>query len=87
MLAAAHRIIGVDLLGVGTSKRCGGAYDVPTWARRLGARPDRLGVTRVTAIGHSSGCLLATSLAEQRPGTVLALALIDMGPKSQRQAS
>jgi pimeloyl-ACP methyl ester carboxylesterase len=80
LLAAAHRIIRVDLLGIGTSAHSGGVYDVPTWARRLAAGLDRLGVTRVTAIGHSSGCMLATSLAEQQPDRVQALALIDMGP-------
>ena len=80
LLAAEHRIIRVDLLGGRTSARSGAVYNVPTWARRVGAGLDRLGVTRVTVVGHSSGCMLATSLAEQRPDTVVALALIDMGP-------
>ena len=80
LLATAHRIIRVDLLGVGTSAGSGGTYDVPTWARRLAVVLGRLGMTRVTVIGHSSGCMLATSLAEQQPGLVAALALIDMGP-------
>jgi pimeloyl-ACP methyl ester carboxylesterase len=80
LLAAAHRVIRVDLLGGGSSTGSGGVYNVPTWARRVGAALDRLGVTRVTAIGHSSGCMLVTSLAEQRPDRVVALALIDMGP-------
>ena len=34
----------------------------------------------MTVIGHSSGCTVATALAEQRPDAVAALALIDMGP-------
>jgi pimeloyl-ACP methyl ester carboxylesterase len=80
VLAQAHRILRVDLLGGGTSSHSSGVYDIPTWARRIAAALDRLGVTRVTVIGHSSGCMLATSLAEQRPETVVALALIDMGP-------
>jgi pimeloyl-ACP methyl ester carboxylesterase len=79
LLAAAHRIIRIDLLGCGTSTHSS-VYNVPAWARRVGAGLDRLGVTRVTVIGHSSGCMLATSLAEQRPDRVVALALIDMGP-------
>jgi pimeloyl-ACP methyl ester carboxylesterase len=41
---------------------------------------DRLGAGRVTAIGHSTGGCVATALAEQRPGLVSALALIDIGP-------
>jgi pimeloyl-ACP methyl ester carboxylesterase len=37
-------------------------------------------VSRVTVIGHSSGCVVATALAEHRPDAVVALALIGMGP-------
>jgi pimeloyl-ACP methyl ester carboxylesterase len=37
-------------------------------------------VSRVAVIGHSSGCVVATALAEHRPDAVVALALIDMGP-------
>ncbi len=41
---------------------------------------DRLGAGQVTAIGHSTGGYVATALAEQRPGQVAALALINTGP-------
>ena len=34
----------------------------------------------MTVIGHSTGGSVATALAEQRPGVVAALALIDTGP-------
>ena len=77
-LAGASRVIRVDLLGHGRSGPAG--YDVAAQARRAGAVLDRLGVNRVTAIGHSSGGSVATALAEQRPGTVAALALINTGP-------
>lgn len=86
-LAAGFRVIAVDLLGCGRSTgvtRATGAtgadLDVPAQARRVGELLDLLGAARVTAVGHSSGCLVATSLAEQRPDIVGALALIDMGP-------
>jgi pimeloyl-ACP methyl ester carboxylesterase len=75
LLAAGHRVIRADLVGHGRS-----GYDVPAQARRAGAVLDTLGVNRVMAIGHSSGGSVATALAEQRPGTVAALALIDTGP-------
>ena len=39
----------------------------------MGTALDKLGVSRVTVIGHSGGCTVATALAEQRPGTVAAL--------------
>jgi len=79
-LAGACRVIRVDLLGHGKSTSPAGGYDIPAHARRIGAVLDRLGANRVTVIGHSMGCMVATSLAEQRPDKVAALALIDMGP-------
>ena len=78
-LAGACRVIRVDLAGHGRSTAAGG-YDIPAQARRAGAVLDRLGAGQVTAIGHSTGGCVATALAEQRPGLVSALALIDIGP-------
>ena len=80
LLAGAYRVIRVDLFGHGRSTSLAGGYDIPTHARRVGAALDMLGVSRVTVIGHSSGCTVATALAEQRPDVVAGLALIDMGP-------
>ena len=79
-LAAAFRVIRVDLLGCGKSTIPTGGYEIPTQAGRVAAALDKLGVRRVTVIGHSSGCTVATALAEQRPDTVVALVLIDFGP-------
>ena len=79
-LAGACRVIRVDLLGHGRSSSPAGGYGIPAQARRVGATLDRLGAGRVTAVGHSMGCMVATALAEQRPDKVAALALIDMGP-------
>jgi len=76
-LATACRVIRADMFG---DERPARGCDLPAQASRLGAELDRLGVDRVTVIGHSSGGMLATALAEQRPGLVAALALIDTGP-------
>jgi pimeloyl-ACP methyl ester carboxylesterase len=54
-LAAAYRVIRVDLFGHGRSASPAGGYDIPTQARRVGAALDRLGVGRVAVIGHSTG--------------------------------
>jgi pimeloyl-ACP methyl ester carboxylesterase len=78
-LAGAHRVIRVDLLGHGRSSPAAG-YDVPAQARRASAALDRLGAGRVTVVGHSSGGMVATALAEQRPGQVAAMVLINTGP-------
>lgn len=80
LLAGAYRVIRVDLLVRQRSTIPVGGYDVPTQARRVGAVLDQLGAHRVTVLGHSSGCMVATALAEQRTDAVVALALIDMGP-------
>jgi pimeloyl-ACP methyl ester carboxylesterase len=79
-LADAYRVIRVDLLGHGRSASPARGYDIPTQAGRVGRALDRLGVNQVTAIGHSTGGAMVTSLAEQRPDLVAALALIDIGP-------
>ena len=79
-LAAAYRVIRVDLFGHGRSASPAGGYDIPTQARRVGAALDRLRVGRAVVIGHSTGGSVATALAEQRPDLVAALALIDTGP-------
>jgi pimeloyl-ACP methyl ester carboxylesterase len=80
LLAGAYRVIRVDLLGRGSPADTADRYDIRAQARRVGAVLDRLGVSRVTVVGHSSGCTVATALAEQRPGAVAGLALIDFGP-------
>jgi pimeloyl-ACP methyl ester carboxylesterase len=79
-LASTFRVIRVDLLGCGKSTTPAGGYDIPTQASRVGDALDKLGVSRMTVIGHSGGCAVATALAEQRPDAVVALALIDFGP-------
>lgn len=81
LLTGSHRVIRIDLLGCGQSARPEGAsYAVPDQARRAGAALGRLGVEHAIVVGHSSGGLVATALAEQRPDLVTALALINTGP-------
>ena len=79
-LAGAHRVIRVDLLGSGSPASPADRYDIRAQGRRVGAVLDSLGVSQVTVVGHSSGCTVATALAEQRPAAVAGLALIDFGP-------
>jgi pimeloyl-ACP methyl ester carboxylesterase len=72
-LAGTNHVIRVDLLGPA-------GYDVPAQARLAAGALDQLDVERVTVVGHSSGGMVAASLAEQRSGLVTALALIGTGP-------
>jgi pimeloyl-ACP methyl ester carboxylesterase len=81
LLTGSHRVIRIDLLGCGRSAKPDGAsYAVPDQARRAGEALDRLGVECAVVVGHSSGGAVATALAEQRPGLVTAVVLIDSGP-------
>ncbi|MFI7227042.1 alpha/beta fold hydrolase [Nonomuraea angiospora] len=81
LLTASHRVIRIDLLGHGRSGQpADGSYAIPDQARRAGAALDRLGVEHAVVAGHSSGGVVATALAEQRPDLVTALALINTGP-------
>ncbi|MEV5786509.1 alpha/beta fold hydrolase [Streptomyces sp. NPDC052287] len=81
MLTGSHRVIRIDLLGHGRSaKPADRSYALPAQARRAGVALDRLGVEHAVVVGHSSGGVVATSLAEQRPDLVPALALVNTGP-------
>ncbi|MFP3962309.1 alpha/beta hydrolase [Actinomadura fulvescens] len=81
LLTDSHRVIRIDLLGHGQSaKPADRSYATRDQARRVGAALDRLGVRRATVVGHSSGGVVATALAEQRPDLLTALALINTGP-------
>ncbi|MEU6717885.1 alpha/beta hydrolase [Nonomuraea sp. NPDC046802] len=81
MLTTSHRVIRIDLLGHGRSaKPDDRSYATPDQARRSGVVLDRLGVEHAIVVGHSSGGVVATALAEQRPDLVTALVLINTGP-------
>ncbi|QGN32225.1 alpha/beta fold hydrolase [Microlunatus sp. Gsoil 973] len=84
-LTDSHRIVRIDLAGCGRS--CGrssapeaGSYGAPDQARLAAATLDRLGVGHAVVVGHSSGGVMATALAEQRPDLIDGLVLIDTGP-------
>ncbi|MBT2510730.1 alpha/beta hydrolase [Streptomyces sp. ISL-98] len=76
------RVVRVDLLGHGGSAKPADGYGIAQHARRVGAVLDQLGVRRATIVGHSTGGVVATSLAEQRRDLVAAIALIDTGPRA-----
>ncbi|WP_367318634.1 alpha/beta fold hydrolase [Streptomyces sp. HUAS ZL42] len=81
LLTGSHRVIRIDLLGHGRSaKPADRSYAIPDQARRAGVVLDRLGVEHAVVVGHSSGGVVASALAEQRPDLVTAVALINTGP-------
>ncbi|MFB7447692.1 alpha/beta fold hydrolase [Streptomyces sp. NPDC056194] len=81
LLTGSHRVIRIDLPGHGRSAEPDDrSYAVPDQAGRVGAVLERLGVERAVVVGHSSGGVVATALAEHRPDLVTALALVNTGP-------
>ncbi len=80
MLARDFRLIRVDLRGHGKSPSPRRGYDTAAHARGVAAVLDRLGVSRFSVVGHSTGGYVATALAEQRRDAVVALTVIDTGP-------
>lgn len=78
-LADHHDVICIDLPGMGHSEPPT-SYAVPSQATRVAELIDSLDVGPVTLVGHSSGGYVATSLAEQCPELVSAIALISTGP-------
>ncbi|WP_083700249.1 alpha/beta fold hydrolase [Mycobacterium sp. IS-836] len=79
-LAENHRVIRVDLLGHGRSAKPADGYTVAAQANMIASVLSELGVRTVIVVGHSTGGVIATALAEHPCGAVVALALIDSGP-------
>lgn len=75
-------VVRVDLLGHGRSAKPVDGYGIAEQACRIGAVLDDLDVRRAILVGHSTGGMVATSLAEQRRDLVAAIALIDTGPRT-----
>ncbi|MGH3757717.1 alpha/beta hydrolase [Actinophytocola sp.] len=81
LLTSVHHVIRIDLLGYGRSaKPDDGDYQIPGQGHLVAAALDRVGVEHCTVVGHSTGGVVATALAAQRPDLITALALINTGP-------
>jgi pimeloyl-ACP methyl ester carboxylesterase len=79
-LAMDHRVIRIDLIGHGGIAAPASGYTIPRQAELVAAMLDRLGIDRVTVIGHSMGGEVATALAERNPARIAAMILIDSPP-------
>jgi pimeloyl-ACP methyl ester carboxylesterase len=76
-LATDHRLIRVDLIGHGGTAAPASGYSIERQAALVSAILDKLGVDRVTVIGHSLGGEVATALAEQQSERIERLIFID----------
>jgi pimeloyl-ACP methyl ester carboxylesterase len=76
-LSRSHRVIALDLLGMGWSARADDlAYGYDLWSRQVVDVLDALGLARVTLVGHSLGGAIAAIVAGEHPDRVERLVLI-----------
>jgi pimeloyl-ACP methyl ester carboxylesterase len=77
-LARTHRVIAVDLFGVGWSERRDDFhYGWTLWADQLVGVLDALGIERASVVGHSMGGAVAAVFAARHPDRIDRLVLAD----------
>jgi pimeloyl-ACP methyl ester carboxylesterase len=74
-LAAAYRVIALDLRGHGRGMRSGEPVTLEDCADDAAALLDQIGVDRVIAVGYSMGGPVGMLLAQRHPGRVRALVM------------
>jgi pimeloyl-ACP methyl ester carboxylesterase len=76
-LARDHRVVAIDLLGMGFSARDDDlAYGYDLWASQLLAVMDALGIARATLVGHSLGGAVVAIVAGEHADRVERLVLV-----------
>lgn len=76
-LAKTHRVLALDLPGMGGSDAPAGEYDLDRLAAGLAAVLDQAGVKRALLVGHSMGLSVAKRCMERHPGRVAGLFIVD----------
>ena len=66
-LARSHRVVVVDLRGMGQSDKPEGGYDKKTMAGDIAALVRELGFETVDVVGHDIGSMVAYSFAANHP--------------------
>jgi len=80
-LAETHRVVALDLYGMGFSERNDRfAYGFPLWADEIAGTLDALGIERASIIGQSLGGAIATFFAARYPARVDRVISVDSGP-------
>ena len=80
ILRTGHRVIAIDMLGYGGSAKPDSDYSVETQAGLVAQVLSSLDVSGAILVGHSLGGKVVTSVAEQSPGLVRGLVIIDSAP-------
>lgn len=79
-LSRQHRVIAVDLLGHGGSEKPSSGYSIKSQAEVVAEALGQLGVRDAEVVGHSLGGAVAVALAQQSPGLVNRVFIVDTPP-------
>ncbi len=81
-LARKHRVISIDLRGMGASSKPAGGYDKKTMGNDVAELAAQLGYRKVDVVGHDIGAMVAFSLAANHPDVVARLVMLDVAHPS-----
>jgi pimeloyl-ACP methyl ester carboxylesterase len=81
LLEQDHRVIRVDLLGMGGSDKPGSGYSIDDQASAVAEALAQLHVVGATIVGHSLGGSVAVALAEQSPQLATRIVIVDQSPE------
>ncbi|NKY97150.1 alpha/beta fold hydrolase [Nocardiopsis alborubida] len=77
-LARRHRVIAVDLRGMGGSSKPAGGYDKKTMARDVRELVRHLGLESVDVVGHDIGAMVAYAYAANHPEATRRICMLDV---------
>jgi pimeloyl-ACP methyl ester carboxylesterase len=77
-LAKTHRVVAVDLRGMGSSDKPAGGFDKKTMAQDISELVRKLGASQADVVGHDIGAMVAYSFAANHPDQVHKLVMLDV---------
>jgi pimeloyl-ACP methyl ester carboxylesterase len=81
LLEQDHRVIRIDLLGMGGSTKPGSGYSLEDQASAVAEALAKLHVVGATVVGHSLGGSVAVAVAEQSPQLASRIVIVDQSPE------
>jgi pimeloyl-ACP methyl ester carboxylesterase len=81
LLEQDHRVIRIDLLGMGGSDKPGSGYGIEDQASAVAEALAKLHVVGATVVGHSLGGSVAVAVAEQSPQLATRIVIVDQSPE------
>jgi pimeloyl-ACP methyl ester carboxylesterase len=80
-LEQSHRVIRIDLLGMGGSDKPSSGYAITEQAGAVAEALAKLHVVGATVVGHSLGGSVATALSEESPQLASRIVIVDQSPE------